>query len=551
VSGRAFLFACAGLIAVRMSLGAHAPALVDAHACLVALALCLVGRASRPAVLVASLVVGAAALSILASWDPWISFLALPAALGPAAFFLLASSTSWRAPLLAGLGLGGALNAVAAHVQHFITWPDAMKRMDQLGLDAATVQRLAEARALGLSVSPDLAAGLCAMGAFGAIALLLDVKDARARAALGLLAAISASGLLVTRSFGTAIALALGVGTSALVLALQRSRRTGLVVGAGGAVVAAAALGVAFAVRGADALSRSAGERVENWQAAWRLLVEHPLLGVGFMRFPAAYLEARAPGSNLTRYAHSTPLEHLAETGVVGGALAIAAVIIAARALWRRRQSLTSSDAVILGAAAATVFRLVVDYDGHVAQTASVAGVIFGLLLATDEPAPAPTSQRRAVAALAAVSAILVFVLVWRDAALQSDDDAALASYSARFPFDVEPRLARAAKALDQLAVCSSDDDCRDARVKIGAALDDVCTRTHPPSAALLLRGRARLITHDPAGAVVDADAALRVDPGSAAAHQLGIAAAHARGDDDAAVAARVEAAQRWGVSPP
>lgn len=539
-----------------MSLGAHAPAAVDAHACLAALALALVGRAPRPALLAAGLVVGSAVVSLVASWDPWISLLALPAALGPAAFFILASSGSCRQALLAGVALGGALNTIASAVQRFYTWPDALRRMDELGLDPATVARLTEARPLGLSVSPDLAGGLCLAGAFCGAALAFEVEDRRARLGLVAAAAVAAAGLLLARSFGTALALVVGVGVSSVAFALGRSRKLGLAVAGLGAGAALLALGVALAVRGVDALARSAGERLENWQAALALFAEHPLLGIGYMRFPAGYLAARAPGSNLTRYAHSTPLEHLAETGLVGGLLVVVAVVLIARSLWARRGALGNADVVLLGAAAAVATRFAIDYDGHVAQTASVAGVVWGLLLAEKEPGPAPVPQRRLTAALAVLSLGLVLVLAGRqgvlETALDAADDAGLRAWVRAFPFDAEPRLALGKRAVDSLAACTNAESCAAARAAALEALDPICARSHPPSAALLLRARARLPTADLPGdigaALADVDAALAADPGNAAAHQLGIVLSRAQGLDDTA---RVAAAARWGVDSP
>lgn len=556
MKGRWFLLACAGLVVVRMALGAHAPAAVDAHACLAALALALVSRAPRAAIITASLVVAGVVASIVTSWDPWISLLALPAAIGPAAFFVLAASGSCRQAFLAGVGVGGALNAVAALIQRVYTWPDALRRMDELGLDAAAVQRLSEARPLGLSVSPDLAGGLCLAGAFCALALALEVKDRRQRLALVALAACSASGLLLVRSFGTALALVAGVGACALAFALGRSRKLGVIVAGVGAGAGALALGVAFAVRGADALARSAGERLLNWESAVALFVDHPVLGVGYMRFPAGYLLTREPGSNLTRYAHSTPLEHLAETGLVGGVLAAAALVVAARAIWTRRATLGNADVILLGAAAAAAVRLVVDYDGHVAQSASVVAVVTGLLLAEGEPAPAPPLQRRVTAALALLSLALVFLLGARQSllenALDASDDTPLESWVRTFPFDVEPRLALGKRAVDALSACTQQEPCALARARALEALDPACARAHPPSAAFLLRARARLpapdLPGDVAAALADADRALAVDPGNAGAHQLGIALARAQGLDDTQ---RVAAAERWGVTPP
>jgi O-antigen ligase len=555
VNGRWFLLACAGLVVVRMAVAAHAPATVDAHIALAALALALVGRAPPVALAASGLVVTSVLLSVPWSWDPWISFLALPAALGPAAFFLLASSGSCRTALLVGVGAGGALNALVALVQRLWIWPEALRRIDELGLDPATVGRLTEARPLGLSLSPDLAGGLCLAGAFCALALALETKERRVRLGAVAVAALSASGLVVVRSFGGALALLVGAAVASGVLLIARSRRLGLRLAGVGAAAGALVVGVALFVRGPAALLRSAGERLENWKAALAIFESHPLLGVGYMRFPAAYLVERSPESNLTRYAHSTPLEHLAETGLIGALLVVMAIGIGARRLWSRRADLQSGDALLLGASAAAAVRLTIDYDGHVAQTASIAAVLWGLLLVEEVPGPAHAVQRRVLAILALLSLALVVVLAWRQSALErareDHDDRSLHGYIEAFPFDVEPRLAAGAMAVDALAACTSEESCGAALARAHAALDPVCARRHPPSVAFLLRGTARLHAQDLEGALLDLDAALAVDPGNARAHELGLTVARALERPADVIDARRAAAARWGVGAP
>ena len=566
MTGRAFLIGAFGLVVVRMCLPAHAPALVDAHVCLAALALALVAGAPKHALLAASLVVGGAVLSIPTSWDPWISLLALPAALGPAAFFVLASSGAARNAMLWGVGVGGALNAVVAVVQKTITWPNMLAHAAELGLDPTTVTRLQQARPLGLSLSPDLCGGLCLAGAFAALALALDVADNNKRVALAALSAVSASGVLVTRSFGTGLALALGAGAAALWFTARHGwqpaassapsarSREALIVGAAGAVVAVVALGAAFVVRGSEALSVSAGERIENWKAAVAIAQEHPLLGVGFMRFAAAYLTARSPDANLTIYAHSTPLEYLAEGGIVGALCVVLAFAVGARALWRRRDSLLAGDVVLAGGALAYAARLAIDYDGHVAQSASTAGVLWGLVLATGAPSPAPPLQRRLLGVALAFAGILTAVLFWRDGVLEGDastpeGQAALQSYADRVPVDVVPRLKIAQQALDALDTCTKPEGCGEAATRAHAALDAIVEdREHPPSAALVLRARVWINEGKLHSALKDVDRALVVDPGNALAHQLGISIVRTAGEPDEA---RVAEAARWHVTAP
>jgi O-antigen ligase len=541
-SGRAFILGAGALLVLRMCFPAHAPSLFDTHAALTAVALAFVAAAARPALLAGALVMTGAVLSIPLSWDPWLSFLALPAVLGTVGFFLLASTGSNKTVLLAAAGIGGAINAVAAVVQKTITWPSKLAELQASGIASpADIAMLSHGRPIGMSLSPDLAGGMCIAGAFCAFALALDTQDKRARTALLALSAVSASSLVVVRSFGSALALVAGdVGVALLWSA--SSKRAALAGGALGVV----AFAVAVVTRGVDAITTSAGERIANWRTAVDVFFDAPVFGVGLMRFGAAYLEHRPPDANITRYAHSGPLQILAETGLVGGALALAALVVVVRVLWARRATLTASDRVLVGAAAAVGVRACIDYDLHVAQSASVAAVVVGLLLARADPAPAERTQRRALAVGAVVALVLVVVLGWREGALESEDDAAIAAYVDKVPVDAEPRIALAARAVDALVICTADDGCAAARTQVFALLDPLCERRHPSAVALVLRARAKIAAGHLQAALADIDQALTVDPGNAAAHKDGVMLANTLRTPDAVE--RAERARTWGV---
>jgi hypothetical protein len=215
---------------------------------------------------------------------------------------------------------------------------------------------------------------------------------------------------------------------------------------------------------------------------------------------------------------------------------------------WKKRE-LAVGDMILTGGAVALAVRMVIDYDGHVAQSASAACVLFGLAVASDAPGPSRPLQQRVVGVLAIFALGLTVVLAWRGAVLDVDDSApdadadTLSSYAAAFPFDVEPRLKIAARSLDGLDVCERPDGCPVyARIAHGA-LDPDAERAHPPSAALVLR--ARVFVHEGKldAALHDVDAALAVDPGNPLAHQVGISIDRSE--------ARIEAARRWHVAVP
>src|SRR5262249_28756615 len=69
-----------------------------------------------------------------------------------------------------------------------------------------------------------------------------------------------------------------------------------------------------------DALdSRLRVRRLEIWEATWRLIKQHPIVGVGFGGYWAAFPEYYDSSGNWTvRQAHNDYLELLASGGIVG-----------------------------------------------------------------------------------------------------------------------------------------------------------------------------------------------------------------------------------------
>lgn len=559
MSTRVLLLVIFALVALRAILPAHAPALVDAHLALAALVLVRAQNAPRAALLAGALMVAGALVSLPTSWHPFVSLLALPAVVGPAAFLLLGAERSVRAGALWGLAIGGALNASAAMVQRFYTWPDALARHSQ-DLDPSVVGKLASARAIGLSLSPDLCGALCIAGAAAAGVLALEAPFRERRLLPAVLAVTSLLGLVIVRSFGSALALGAGVAVAVVVLLARRASRTVMMAALGGLAAATVALFAAVATRGLSALATSASERLANWRVALEIFSSAPLTGVGLARFPAAYLVERTPDTNVTRYAHSGPLHWLAETGLLGALLLLAALAVVALALLRRRSSLVGAQLVLLAGAVALGARTLIDYDAQVAQTASVLALMVGLLLADDADQgndQALRLHRRATLAAALALLPIVVLMFWRDAALTAGNDAAraaedgdraLRTWIARFPADIEPQLALGARAVDRLHTCQDPEGCRLAHQEARAILDAAVAAPRPSDVAFLLRAR----MHAHAGALElaerDVDAALALNPGGAAAHRLAVEIAKALGDDPAP---RREAAKLWHVDVP
>lgn len=141
--------------------------------------------------------------------------------------------------------------------------------------------------------------------------------------------------------------------------------------------------------------------RVVLWQTTTDIILDHPLTGVGVDNFQQAYRAYAGPGDQFVEWgrpgafhAHQIVLEVLAETGLVGLLLWVAAAALALRA-WRyadagaRRRAAAPALAI-----AVTVFPL----NTHLAfystfwggVTLLLAALYAGALMARDAPASAP-----------------------------------------------------------------------------------------------------------------------------------------------------------------
>ena len=92
---------------------------------------------------------------------------------------------------------------------------------------------------------------------------------------------------------------------------------------------------------GADSPSRltivSSSGRVDIWRVAWTEFKDNPVLGVGADNFVFGYDLLRSSEGARVKQPHSLGLQILAETGVVGGALALGAILLALGGLlWPR-----------------------------------------------------------------------------------------------------------------------------------------------------------------------------------------------------------------------
>ena len=500
------LLACT-LVVLRVALVGHAPDTGDVVIAALALCLWLVLGCSRPLNMgLGALLVGAVC-AVPCSRGPWLSFLSIPIVVGGAACLVVGSAPALRRGIWAGLGLAGAVHGLVCATQRFFIWPDALARQAELELSPTVIARMTSMRPLGLSVSPDLAAAIGIAGLVGALALVVDgsltTLQRRLAAVLGCLCSLS---LVLCQSFGALVAVGLGMAVFAL---LSRSPR--MVV-----TLAAFALGCAawLSDRGMSALSTSAGERIRNWSVALRSFGDAPIFGHGFMRFAPAYLERRGPEDNVTRYAHSLPVQWLVETGVVGVGAGVVCFVVVARLLFSGCVWTTASAqrCVVVAGAVAVWSRGLIDYDFEVGQCAMLGALVLGTALA----------EKRAEGSRVVVIVAVVIVAL-------SGAGFALRSLAPTLVIGFDPDVALRAVVED------------------GAPAEPTLTPFVSELApAALLVARERLSHDDVEGARTLLNWALVRDPGNAFVLRLNLAIARAGYAD---VPDAVAAAHHWGVA--
>jgi putative inorganic carbon (hco3(-)) transporter len=171
-------------------------------------------------------------------------------------------------------------------------------------------------------------------------------------------AAVILCGVLLTFSRGNLVAAIASLGLMAYCGLLKRRQILGAVLGAT-LLVGAFQPGVVSRMltlervtslfsgtrERAEAPDSSAVRRYVENVAAWRVFLDHPILGVGPGHFAAYYSNDYGNRLGLveqTHYyrAHNLYLETLAETGVVGFACFIAIVAVTMRGLWNERRRL-------------------------------------------------------------------------------------------------------------------------------------------------------------------------------------------------------------------
>ncbi len=228
-----------------------------------------------------------------------------------------------------------------------------------------------EGRLAGAGINPnELGAVLVVAVVFGVALGLVRSWHPLVRVAAFAGAAISTVGIFLTLSRGALFGLAVAMLVAPLVLGPGR-RRAVLVVMATAALCAVAWFGIVASESSRERVTNPSAEggsgRSDLWRVGWRMVEDHPVLGVGVGNFPARSVDyLLRPGStendayivDTPKVPHNIYLAVLSELGIVGLLLfvailvtALAAAIRAAREFERRSRPVLDllSRALFLG----------------------------------------------------------------------------------------------------------------------------------------------------------------------------------------------------------
>jgi O-Antigen ligase len=157
--------------------------------------------------------------------------------------------------------------------------------------------------------------------------------------------------------------------------------------------------------------SVSSSNRFRWWQEAWNAFVDNPAQGTGAGTFGLTDRLERNSSLAVVE-PHSTPLQFLTETGIVGFLLWVAVIATASVAIWRRGRN-GATLALALAAAFAVVHSLVdIDWD-YVAVQGPLLLVVGALASAPGTPSVRRGWLWPAVIGIAAVAALYSLASPW------------------------------------------------------------------------------------------------------------------------------------------
>jgi O-antigen ligase len=303
--------------------------------------------------------------------------------------------------LLGSLAVVGGLTGLRGLLQHWVTFPQALEALESSeAADAGLIAlRVGTGRVFSTFLLPSAFAGFLILSL--PVTVFLALKGGlghRWRWAAWASAAAQLAALYLTYSHGAFLSLALALTLMALLAAGGAVRGTALAT-AGMALI----LLVAVLVARGESLTGEASpltERLGNWKVAAGQMADHPVAGVGWGAYGAAYTRYQEQGMNQSRYAHNTYLQLPAEGGVLVLPFLALFVIWFFRQL-RRRQS--TAPGVLLGLTAVLLHNLL-DFTLLLPGIGIPFFLLLGHLAAGQTRAKAPRMSSNVAALLLAVA---------------------------------------------------------------------------------------------------------------------------------------------------
>lgn len=232
-----------------------------------------------------------------------------------------------------------------------------------------------------------------------AIGMLLGREAGRERKIFAALAAaVMGIGVVFTGSRGGMISYVVVVAVAGI-LSYRNSRSTAamshpaasrIAAFGGGATILVIVLGAGFFLGGGEALFRGLGPdttditsgRGHFWSVAWRIFVDHPLLGAGYDAFAVAFTKYDTwNGMYRLEQAHNDYLQTLSDAGIAGFACIAGFIVLIFRQSLRAISSTRAAAGIAVGALAGCTGILVHSFFDFPLRTTSNA--LFFLILVT------------------------------------------------------------------------------------------------------------------------------------------------------------------------
>jgi O-antigen ligase len=155
-------------------------------------------------------------------------------------------------------------------------------------------------------------------------------------------------------------------------------------------------------------------QRLEIWKSSIGMVRDNPWWGCGPGQFPVASSRYQfADGNGPLRYdrafriPHSDLVRAFSEFGIPAAIALLAALLLAARAIARRRYAESGAQAALL----AVGLQALVDDPSHWPAVYLLTALLFGFLLSAPSPAPAPARLPGSVRAALVLLLVLVFTV--------------------------------------------------------------------------------------------------------------------------------------------